>query len=229
MRFAKRRRSRSQGEVLTLRDGLAAYWKLDEASGEIRVDSSNGLELEEINSVTVVPGKLGNAVEVAYVDYDRWFEINHPLMAMSGDFTLSCWVHRIGSVHGADTIISLAGNVFLYTHVTHDHGPVFLALDGDWNEIVYLAGNDVITVGIWHHLVVFRNGSTFGIVTNGGAPSTLSGVGDIPGTAFRIGAHEGGFPFTGSIDEVGKWDRALSLEEISQLYNAGAGLAFEEF
>jgi hypothetical protein len=38
-----------------------------------------------------------------------------------------------------------------------------------------------------------------------------------------------GRPFSGIIDEVGFWKRALSSKDIERLYNEGDGLAFEEF
>ena len=37
-----------------------------------------------------------------------------------------------------------------------------------------------------------------------------------------------GMPFSGSIDEIGFWNRVLSDEEISLLFNEGGGLSFEE-
>ncbi len=35
-------------------------------------------------------------------------------------------------------------------------------------------------------------------------------------------------PFEGLIDEIGMWDRALTQEEVNQLYNDGAGITFSE-
>jgi len=41
-----------------------------------------------------------------------------------------------------------------------------------------------------------------------------------------IGSDSAGYYFTGYIDEIGIWSRALSTTEISQLYNAGSGLPY---
>ena len=38
-----------------------------------------------------------------------------------------------------------------------------------------------------------------------------------------------GQTFYGSLDEFGIWQRALSADEVWQLYNYGSGLPFENF
>jgi len=43
---------------------------------------------------------------------------------------------------------------------------------------------------------------------------------------FQLGAISGGNYIDGLIDETGVWSRLLTAEEVTQLYNGGAGLAY---
>ena len=51
-----------------------------------------------------------------------------------------------------------------------------------------------------------------------------------PAGAMVLGPHWGGYQWgTECYDELGVWQRALSADEVSQLYNSGSGLAYELF
>ena len=236
MQLAKRRRKRalpvppSEPVELSLLDGLVAYWKLDEVPGEIRVDSSgNGLDLTDNNGVGQEGGILGSGAGTSYIGFDRWLDHpDDPLLRFEGDFTMSCWVYQLEPIFGNDIIVNSTGGVYL---CTFGHTPAVVMYDSDGNQIVNLPGNAEVTPEQWHHLVFFRNGNTVGLIIDNGVPALAADVAGFPrvGEMFRIGAHEGGYPFTGTIDEVAKWNRVLSAAEITSLYNDGAGLPLEEF
>lgn len=239
LQLAKRRRARQVPAVVIpegpvdLVDGLVAYWRLDEAPGEVRFDfSGNDLHLTDNNGVGQTAGRLGNAAEFAWVETDRWLDHeDHPLLRFDTDFTMSMWVFRTGSVYGGDTILNKTGALYFYSHAGADFRPWLDLIDDLGNPITNLLGNEIIEENQWFHIVLYRTGNTFGIVVNAGEPSVVD-IGEAtlgPNGVFRIGAFEAGYPFTGSIDEVGKWNRTLNSAEIATLYNGGAGLSLEEF
>jgi hypothetical protein len=43
---------------------------------------------------------------------------------------------------------------------------------------------------------------------------------------FNVGARDSIYTFTGSIDEVGFWNRALTSAERASIYNSGTGKAY---
>jgi hypothetical protein len=79
------------------------------------------------------------------------------------------------------------------------------------------------SAGAWVHVVITHNGTTEKIYVNGVLKSTDTG-----GTLGGNGS--AGFfifnQFNGDIDEVGLWTRELTLTDVTQLYNSGAGLAY---
>ena len=81
--------------------------------------------------------------------------------------------------------------------------------------------------GQWHHGVVTFDGSILRLYIDGVQITTLS-TSSIPETTgnnpLKIGANSriASNLFTGSIDEVGVWNRALTNTEITGLMNTGA-------
>ncbi|MGE3859739.1 MAG: LamG-like jellyroll fold domain-containing protein [Nitrososphaeraceae archaeon] len=91
----------------------------------------------------------------------------------------------------------------------------------------YVASTGTYNNGQWHHGVVTFDGSIIRLYVDGvQLPNTLSTT-SIPETAgnnpLKIGANSRivGNLFTGNIDEVGVWDRALNPNEITSLKNSG--------
>lgn len=94
-----------------------------------------------------------------------------------------------------------------------------------------LTGTQPFTRGAWHHLVgVFDGaGGTATVYLDGvqGTSETIGGALQNAGTTMFIGATRdgaaSGFNWTGLIDEVAFYGRALTSEEIEAHYRAGAG------
>lgn len=86
-----------------------------------------------------------------------------------------------------------------------------------------------LTAGVWQHIVVtYAGGSNI----NGGRAYKNATVGDTPASAaltstftniaeFVMGARNTAFPYSGNMDEVSVWNKALSQAEITELYNSG--------
>ncbi len=236
LQLAKRRRRRQVPlveEPFTLLDGLVAYWKLDEAEGEVRLDSSgNELHLTDNNAVGQSVGVIGSAADCAYNGADRWLDHeDHPLLRFDTDFTMSMWVFRMESFFGGDFILNKTGALYLYAHIDAEFRLVLDLIDDSPALLTSIVSDAIIEENEWFHVVLYRSGSTFGLIVNGGPPKTANIGGAVlsPNGVFRIGAMEAGYPFTGLIDEVGKWNRVLTSAEIAELYNSRAGLAFQEF
>jgi hypothetical protein len=83
---------------------------------------------------------------------------------------------------------------------------------------------------------VVRNGGTLTIYLNGTAVAADNLNGNVvannpsyPATEVYLGCAPWGYNLSGALDEVGCWQRALAAAEVEQLYNAGLGLAYENF
>ncbi len=206
---------------VALTDNLVSYWKLDESSGNI-ADSAGGYTLTN-SGVTFETGKIGNCG--VFDETDRASTTNTALNL--GTFTYSAWIKTSDTSNYKSVILVIgtggAGN-----------GPQWRVeqnLKQQLNKqgVAGIAtSNTAITSGEWQHIAVSYNGS------DGATVFYLNGSADGGGTSkqtfgynnFGIGYNSASEGFIGNIDEVGVWSRVLSAEEISALYNSGAGLQY---
>ena len=220
-----------------LGNGLAAYWKLDEASGT-RSDSAASSHLTDNNTVTVNAGKRGNAAQFTRTNSEFLSIADNPSVSTGDiDFTIAAWgyldsknalmvmVHK-GSTTGSDL----------------EYGLRYDSTADRFQFLVSPAGNDIVSVnadslgspsiGTWYYLVGWHDSvnNTINIqeVTNGTVDSLsyTTGLAD-RGGVFYVGRKGDGSVFArfwdGRIDEVGLWKRVLTDQERADLYNSGNG------
>ena len=80
------------------------------------------------------------------------------------------------------------------------------------------------TLGQWYHLAVTRSGTNFTFYVNGAPFETNSAIVSIPdsGAPLTIGSAENNFYFSGLLDEVSIYNRALTAADIQSVFQAGA-------
>lgn len=88
--------------------------------------------------------------------------------------------------------------------------------------------NAIYTDGSWHHLVFTYNGTNSRVYIDGAQISNTifptSVIDNCPGGKFIIGVnYAGGIGFNGQIDDIGVWNRALTQQEITSLYQGCGG------
>lgn len=134
------------------------------------------------------------------------------------EFTFSAWVkaatddlnnRRIFLLSDGEHCYALQGN-------TGESVGVYISDDVELNEYDWR-----LAKGTWTHVSVTHDGHNLSIYRNGGLTEAgnikTSGV---KGTLYigGIDLHRGGFWY-GAIDEVALFNRALTVEEIAQLYS----------
>ena len=95
-------------------------------------------------------------------------------------------------------------------------------------------GSTVAEIGEWYHVVATaENGGFMRLYVNGVEEGTAEGIGALwtGGNQYRIGSLMGDGTvrgpygwFTGTLDEVAFYDRALSADEVLEHYNIGAAI-----
>jgi hypothetical protein len=134
----------------------------------------------------------------------------------TGDFSMFAWIKT-------DNAHATQGHVFSNTqggvgrssmHVQSGTARYFLG--GPPN--LSLTGFTNVTDGHWHHIGVTRVGGNITLWVNGVAEAAgVSSVSVQHGPEWAIGRRgqpAGGFPFDGSIDDVGVWHRALTPGQV---------------
>ncbi len=203
-------------------DSLVSYYKLDETSGTTAFDSlflNNGTN----NAMTI--NQVGK-IDKAYLS-DNTNSISLPSGQLptsywDNNFSFSTWINPSNTVDSK--YILWGGTRDISLQFTSNKASLVI-WDGSANRI---DSNDNIPTSEWTHLVVTRD------KTNG-LKMYVNGVLQTDTDAFTGNANAGGNtetylglrPSTGGmsglLDEVGFWNKTLTSNEITILYNSGAG------
>ncbi|MCH7568404.1 MAG: LamG domain-containing protein, partial [Nanoarchaeota archaeon] len=182
---------------------------------------------------------VGNAKinSSGYFGNASWFDgegdyINTGVWNLSDKFSVSLWFNR----KDLDT----SNHVGVFTK--HNHFLIrFAQTSGNFQSFIgtgsgFASGNiDAGTLNDdqWYHSVITWDGSTLQLYLNGTFDSSAAVSGSIGGNgnSFQIGLWRDSFNeyFNGSIDEVLVFNRSLSSDEISALYNASTNQYFNNF
>jgi hypothetical protein len=234
------RRDRSGFGYASLREGLVAYWPLNEtATGGDNVtaqdESGRGNNLTSNNSVLSTTGKIGNAREFVVAN-SEFLSINSNADMQFGDkdWSLALWFYVTGSwvtgrmIFGKDISGGREVECGLSTVSSNRVLPVFYHSGGQVSDLL----GSSLSLDTWHFLA-FRHINSTGVIT--GRVNTSTNTYTRPsgqtwnstGTAFHLGsrvfAGAQGY-FGGRIDECARWSRALSDAELDTLYNSGNGI-----
>lgn len=205
---------------LSLTDGLASYWKLDDNSW---IDSGgNNRTLTSLNETSntngiINDGALFDAASEQYLTYEEY--------PFTSDFSISVWLKcDVQSTYSA--AVALVGgtlNFGLYINASDVDGKFGVYANG-WN-----ASESVINDNEWHHLVATISGGNVlkAYVDGGMVIDEITGNYYQPQTAaLYIGFNSSVYFLSGIVDEVGIWNKALSQSDVGSLYNGGAGITY---
>jgi len=202
--------------------GPVAYYPFDKNA----YDESGNRNHAAINLATLTSDRFGNPEHAYYFDGKGDFiEVvdNHDLDLGTGNFAVSGWF-KTSQVHNDPDGTCIIDKSPQYG------SPWTLRLEADgrlkfhYDNSIY--SNKPVNDDLWHHFVVLRSISTIMLVLDGELQgfesSTSSGVNSI---LLSFGCvHDAerlrGF-FSGVIDDVKIYNRALTEEEIQTLYHIG--------
>ncbi len=211
--------------------GLIGWWKFDESSGTSAIDSSTGGNTGTLqNNPTRVAGKLGNALtfvgtSLQYVDLGT-------AISPGSQATFAFWIKTTSTtanerVFGKET--SDYDTPFVFWKPPGGNAYNFFtskSAGGNAYADVSISATG-INNGAWHHIVATVSSTTIttyldnvqkntGAWTHGikaSSENTFVGWSAYPSTTY----------FNGTLDEVRIYDRALSAEDVAQLYEYTCG------
>ncbi len=208
----------------TILSGLAGYWRFEDQAGTTMVDSSGqGNDGALVGKARRVLGKFGQGLELdgatAYVQVPPAAALNPG----ASTFSLSIWVrNRKQDVWTWNLFFKDDGKLQSYYYFGVGTKPRFEFSTGDAK--VTIDGQAGVNDNRWHHLVAVRNGLysaqlyVDGVLDSSAsaAPSQSSTIRTT--TPLQIGAGNGSF-YAGQIDDARVYSRALTAEEVRQLYS----------
>lgn len=218
-----------------LRTGLVGYWPLNETatSGDVTAkdESGKGYDLTSNNSVLSATGKVGNARDFVATN-SEFLSIasNADLQYGQRDWTLALWF-KAASFVGQLVTKDLSGQreVELRTGTAGTNAVLAFLYHSGGGSNLTIAN---LSAGVWYftalRFVSSTNVGTLRVNATTSAVTVPEGQSLNTGTAqLQVGARQfvGARDFlTGQIDEVARWNRALSDAELDTLYNNGNGI-----
>lgn len=201
--------------------GLVLHWAFDEAGGSIALDSSGNNNTGTINNVAGddwVTGRFGTAIHFDGVEN----VINSNLTAaVTGDLTISCWVNFTGNNIGNRRALDLAPATSAGLQMRSDSlGEI--GWDNVGGPAIDSSSGIAMSDGLWHMVTYVRSGSSGNMYreyVDGQLVDTSTGT-LVDYTRLFVGSGSQGNNWSGSIDDVRIFDRALSGSEVATIYAA---------
>lgn len=219
--------------------GLVSWWPADRNTADIVGTNSGSRE----GVTTYAQGKTGSAFSFTGINDDVIVSGGNDLNPGTGSFTIEAWIKSTGkrTASGNDTGIQTIVSKYqlaptpitqAYFFAVNPNGGLDLFLRDATGQTQTLTGVRNVADNQFHHVVAVRDTGTFSLrlyvdgvldaMTLIGAALNVTPT-DVP---FRIG-NRFALPFvpehfTGLIDEVGYYNRALTNAEILAIFSAGA-------
>lgn len=200
--------------------GLVGYWRFDEGSGVVAQDSSSFGDTGSLVDCNWTVGKFGYGLSLnGTTDY---VSINNVQIGLS--LTVVIWAKSLETLWSASGFIAstrVANGFILHPQIsTVDfQGYVF-----DSAGVIHYIGNYVIPSDIegWHQYGIIYNDVTkmsYIIFDGNLVVSNAMDIVRVVGTVnFEVGRDSGGYSGHVVEDEVRVYNRALSAQDISELY-----------
>ena len=228
-----------------LKDGLIAYWPLDEVQGTKTPELVNGydMELTNLSAEDVVEGKIGNAFSFSNEKQtllSRVHDADDQLPANKHEsHTVSMWSKVDGNGQNDLRLFSEAntGNSDPLFNIGTDSGGASGSIDfyirqSGWPDVNHIKSTAEPYDGEWHHVVFVQEEGERRVYVDGelddleiaAKPDGTFNVNDttIGGILRSSKTHW----VTGLIDDVAIWNRALSDDEAAQLHAEGLASVF---
>jgi hypothetical protein len=214
-------------------NGLVGWWPFNGNANDESGNGNNGIA----NGTSLITDRFGNSDEAfAFNGTSNFLEIpfSQQLSVFSGNFSIMLWVKN-------ELPINHAGAHILWRPA---YASFVIGIGAGSNKIDFAQGGvlsfyatNSVFVNDWQQIVLTKNFNNISVYTNG----YLDGVyldnisfvdygnlifGKAPNSG---GGFNGSYYFKGSLDDIAIYNRALSQQEITELYNACSSPITSEF
>ena len=236
--------STSSGQANTgLNSGLVGYWPLDGATtnwsknttSDLSGQGNTGTLISMSTTTSPVPGKIGQALSFNSSGQITFGTNVSTFQFGTGSFSISAWFTSTSSALGGTPAIwgvTLGANGSRYGLEYIGGSPAAVQAfikDDAGNSVATFNSLTPIANNRWYHAVMVVNRQTNimsvyinGVFDNSKSISTVTGNINPQGTALARGLVGGvSAAFGGNIDDIRVYNKALSAQEVAQLYALG--------
>ncbi len=200
--------------------GLVGLYHINEGTGSVINDSSpSALNGSLTNGSWVQPS--GQATKVLLMNHDAYINLGNGFdFGGAGALTLAIWADLTQHYADDNYLWYMDNECFLQHYGTDDRVRFGVYIGGSWHYVVSDAGAAPLNSRLF--LVGVYDGTTLYLYINGVLVKSIAQTGVItlnPGVMTYIGASSTGGGFTqGFVAEAMRWSRALSAQEVQELY-----------
>ena len=217
-------------------DEMFVYWKLNEASGT-RSASVGSYDLTDNGTTPNRTGKLTDAAD--FNGSSQYLNNTSSDFNFDGSFTITGWYlldtkASLQFLGGKYNTTGDERSYLLFYSSSADRFRFEVSSDGTSGTVTTVSADNLgsVSTATWYFIVCAYNArtNTVSIQVNDNDVDTETHYGGIYGSTsdFTLGAGDSGVSYmNGGVDDVGIWERVLTSDEISNLYNDDAGLALE--
>jgi hypothetical protein len=211
-------------------NGLIGWWPFNGNANDESINNNNGI----VNGALLTEDRFGEADHAYnFNGIDNFIDLgnSNSLNSIDTNFTISVWINDF-SILDNSTIIACHATGFQWRYLlrtlSDSINGQFVRNDNNNWTFNYTESNSILE-NTWTNIIMLKNDSNFQIFINGSLQSTSivpsTTVGGNNNNAYtKIGVNWPSTPdleyFKGNIDDLGIWNRALTQQEITDLYNA---------
>ncbi|PRY10279.1 concanavalin A-like lectin/glucanase superfamily protein [Pontibacter ummariensis] len=217
----------SGGTATTFPTDALAYWKFEEATGDFADSSGNTKVAVRVNGVTTGAAKVANGA-ILVASSAQYLTVGASgLSAGTTGFTLAGWF-KLNNTAADYQVLFVKGEGTQREYSCY-YSKATGKIVAEFNNGSTLAGQATITftpAGSYVFVAMVLNENTLRLsINNGTAVTAATGAILRNGSGvLHLGAQGAGTnPVDGGLDEIGVWGRPLTADELTYLYNSGAG------
>ena len=201
-------------------NGLVGWWPFNGNANDESGNGNNGT----VNGAILTADRFGNSnMAYSFDGIDNYIQVQtQSQIAQNSNYSWSFWFNSLTSDFNGTFI----GSYTYFVKLGHVSLPGLFYKDEQGNETntfyVQHYFNVLPLSNFWNHLVVVKSGNTIEIFLNGlsiGSTTTYGFANFSPNHLTKFGNQYTDY-YNGKLDDIGIWNRALSQQEISDLYNA---------
>jgi|GEM_PF-1067318 len=214
----------SPAGVISQDDGEIGWWKFDEGMGVVAIDSSGYGNKGTITGNVVWASGCKNG-GTGCLDFSSGGYVDFGIsdhFSLPGTMTMSAWVNpdATSSTYTIGGKASSQTNTTYWMDIRSTNTQIFFGGYTSGGAGAYTSANFTFNPGTWYHVVGVDTGTALKIYVNGKEVVSGARADRITGSWTTSVGRRGssGGSFDGKIDDFRLYDRALSADEVKELY-----------
>ena len=207
-------------------NGLVGWWPFngnandESGNGNNGINSGATLSTDRFGSINSAYSFNGTSNEISITD---------SLLNLVSDFTISCWMNSSDTTKIQQCIFNSISHTGFVVELNNENLPPNKLMYGIgpanafW-DLIYAHGTyNLFQNNVWYHIVFVKSGTLYSLYQNNqfdGSSVVSASTGYNQSVGIRFGSIGGTEFFKGKLDDFGAWNRALTPQEITALYNA---------